>query len=46
VSSAKPLDAYVGTFGGNCIATHLKEARIPPFNGAATPFTYAWVIPD
>jgi len=46
VSSAKPLDAYVDTFGGKCVATHLKKARVPPFNGPATTFAYAFVIPD
>jgi hypothetical protein len=46
VSSAQPLDAYVGTFGGKCVAAHLKKARIPAFGGQATTFVYVFVIPD
>jgi hypothetical protein len=46
VSSAKPLDVYVGTFGGNCVARHLKAARLPPFSGQATAYRHVFVIPQ
>jgi hypothetical protein len=46
VSSAKPLEVYVGTFGGKCVAKHLKKATVPPFAGKATAYTYVFVIPD
>jgi hypothetical protein len=45
VSSSKPLDVYVGTFGGKCVASHLKKARVPPFEGPPMTFAYAFVIP-
>ena len=46
ISSAKPLDAYVGTYGGKCVAKHLKNATVPPFSGEPATFTYAFVIPE
>jgi hypothetical protein len=46
VASAKPLAAYVGTYGGKCVASHMKKARMAPFHGRATTYTYSFVIPD
>jgi hypothetical protein len=46
VSSAKPLDLYVGTFGGKCVARHLKSATVPPFAGEATAYTHVFIIPE
>jgi hypothetical protein len=46
VSSAKPLDMYVGTFGGKCVARHLKQASVPPFLGEAKTYTHVFIIPE
>jgi hypothetical protein len=45
VSSAKPLWPLAGTRKGVCAITHLKEARVAPFVGPASPFVYSFVAP-
>ena len=45
VAASQPLGAYAGTFGGKCVANHLKKAHVPPFAGAAVPYAYTFVVP-
>jgi hypothetical protein len=45
VSSAKTLPPWADTPRGECVAAHLKEARVPPFAAGAPGYVYSFVIP-
>ena len=45
VASAETLGPFAGTRRGACVAAHLKEARVRPFEGASPAYVYSFVIP-
>jgi hypothetical protein len=45
VSSAETLPPFKGTPRGECVAGHLAQAHVKPFEGSAPAYIYGFVIP-
>jgi hypothetical protein len=45
VSSAETLAPFAGTGRGACVAAHLKQAHVRPFEGSAPVYVYKFVAP-